>query len=136
MVLAMVAALHPQIVAVSLDRETARAAGLPVLLLDVLLSVAVSLAVVISVQTIGNVLVLALLVTPAATARLLTDRLGTMMWLGPLVGALASVVGLYLSWSIDLPTGGTIVLVLTAGFVAAWLAAPRHGLLARRRVRR
>ena len=62
----MVAALHPQIVAVSLDRETARAAGLPVLLLDVLLSVAVSLAVVISVQTIGNVLVLALLVTPAA----------------------------------------------------------------------
>lgn len=135
-VLAMVAALHPQIVAVSLDRETARAAGLPVLLLDVLLSVAVSLAVVISVQTIGNVLVLALLVTPAATARLLTDRLGTMMWLGPLVGALASVVGLYLSWSIDLPTGGTIVLVLTAGFVAAWLVAPRHGLLARRRVRR
>lgn len=105
-VLAMVAALHPQIVAVSLDRETARAAGLPVLLLDVLLSVAVSLAVVISVQTIGNVLVLALLVTPAATVRLLTDRLGTMMWLGPLVGALASVVGLYLSWSIDLPTGG------------------------------
>ena len=97
---------------------------------------AVSLAVVISVQTIGNVLVLALLVTPAATARLLTDRLGTMMWLGPLVGALASVVGLYLSWSIDLPTGGTIVLVLTAGFVAAWLVAPRHGLLARRRVRR
>ena len=135
-VLAMVAALHPQIVAVSLDRETARAAGLPVLLLDVLLSVAVSLAVVISVQTIGNVLVLALLVTPAATARLLTDRLGTMMWLGPLVGALASVVGLYLSWSIDLPTGGTIVLVLTAGFVAAWLVAPRHGLLARRRVGR
>lgn len=135
-VLAMVAALHPQIVAVSLDRETARAAGLPVLLLDVLLSVAVSLAVVISVQTIGNVLVLALLVTPAATARLLTDRLGTMMWLGPLVGALASVVGLYLSWSIDLPTGGTIVLVLTAGFVLAWLVAPRHGLLARRRVGR
>lgn len=135
-VMAMVAALHSQIVAVSLDRETARAAGLPVLLLDVLLSVAVSLAVVISVQTIGNVLVLALLVTPAATARLLTDRLGTMMWLGPLVGALASVVGLYLSWSIDLPTGGTIVLVLTAGFVAAWLVAPRHGLLARRRVRR
>lgn len=135
LVLTLLFLTHRQTVAVSLDRETARAAGLPVLALDVLLAVEVSLAVVISVQTIGNILVLALLVTPAATARLLTDRLTTMMWLGPALGCVTSVVGLYLSWAIDLPTGGTIVLVLTACFVLAWLLGPRHGLLARWRQR-
>lgn len=128
----VVLALNKEIVAVTLDRETARAAGLPVLAVDVLVHVCVALAVVVSVQTIGSVLVLALLVTPAATARLLTDRLGPMMLLTPLVGAAASVVGMYLSWSLDLPTGATIVLVLSAFFAAAWLAAPRHGWLARR----
>lgn len=128
----VVLALNKEIVAVTLDRETARAAGLPVLAVDVLVHVCVALAVVVSVQTIGSVLVLALLVTPAATARLLTDRLGAMMLLTPLVGAAASVVGMYLSWSLDLPTGATIVLVLSAFFAAAWLAAPRHGWLARR----
>ena len=92
---------------------------------------AVALAVVISVQTIGNVLVLALLVTPAATARLLCDRLGTMMILSPVLGAAGGMVGLYLSWALDVPTGATIVLVLTACFVLAWVFAPRHGLLAR-----
>ncbi|WP_172120433.1 anchored repeat-type ABC transporter permease subunit [Actinomyces faecalis] len=133
LVLAFVGLLHRPLTAVTLDRETARAAGLPVLMLDIALYVAVSLAVVMSVQTIGNVLVLALLVTPAATARLLTDRLSTMMIVAPCVGVLGSVVGLYLSWSIDLPAGGTIVLVLTAAFSLSWLAAPRHGLVARRR---
>ncbi|MBD4653044.1 anchored repeat-type ABC transporter permease subunit, partial [Xanthomonas citri pv. citri] len=77
--------------------------------------------VVISVQVIGNVLVLALLVTPAATARLLTDRLGQMMVLAPVIGGFSALVGLYLSWSIDLPAGGTIVLVATAVFLACWL---------------
>ncbi|MCL3777473.1 MULTISPECIES: anchored repeat-type ABC transporter permease subunit [unclassified Actinomyces] len=131
LVVGLVLLLHRPLTAVSLDRETARAAGVPVLLLDVALYTAVSLAVVISVQTIGNVLVLALLVTPAATARLLTDRLTTMLWLAPLIGALGGVVGLYLSWAVDVPTGATIVLLLTAAFALAWLAAPRHGALAR-----
>ena len=128
-VIGLIAALNKEIVAVSLDRETARAAGLPVLALDIALYVCVSLAVVISVQTIGNILVLALLVIPAATARLLTDRLLTMMIMGPLLGALGSLLGVYLSWSADLPTGATIVLVLGVMFALAWLLAPGHGLL-------
>lgn len=132
-VLVAVALAHRHLVAVSLDREFARAAGVRVLAWDVLLYVLVALAVVISVQTVGNVLVLALLVTPAATARLLTDRIGVMMVLGPAIGAGSALVGLYVSWSWDLPTGGTVVLVLTAAFVLAWVAAPRRGLLARRR---
>ncbi len=128
--------LHKELVTISLDRETARAMGLRVFWLDLVLYVLVTLAVVISVQTIGNILVLALLITPAATARLLTDRLPVMMVLAPAIGALAALIGLYISWSWDLPTGGTIVLVLTAGFLAAWFLAPRQGLVARHRERR
>ncbi|MBN8883552.1 manganese/iron transport system permease protein [Salana multivorans] len=128
--------LHSQLVAVSLDREMARATGLPVFGLDLVLYVMVTVAVVVSVQTIGNILVLALLVTPAATARLLTDRLGVMMALAPAIGAVCAVVGLYLSWSVDLPTGGTIVLTATAVFLLVWLLAPRHGLLGRYLARR
>ena len=126
---------HKELVAVSLDRESARALGLPVMRLDLLLYVVVAAAIVISVQTIGNVLVLALLVTPAAAARLLTDRLAPMMLLGPTIGGGSALVGLYLSWSLDLPVGGTIVLVATAVFLLAWLLAPRHGVLAGARTR-
>lgn len=128
-VLAAVLALHPRLVAVSLDREMGRALGLRVFWYDLALYVLVTLAVVVSVQTIGNVLVLALLVAPAATARLLTDRLAVMMAIAPALGSLAALVGLYVSWSWDLPVGATVVLVLTAVFLAAWLLAPRHGVL-------
>ncbi len=130
-VLFTVLLLHKEFVAVTLDREMARALGLRVFWLDLLLYVLVTLAVVMAMQTIGNILVLALLVTPAATARLLTDRLPVMMALAPAIGAGCAVIGLYLSWSWDLPVGGTIVLTLTAAFLVAHLLAPRHGLIAR-----
>ncbi|GAB7044199.1 MULTISPECIES: anchored repeat-type ABC transporter permease subunit [Catenuloplanes] len=126
-----VALLHKEFVAVTLDREMARALGLRVFWLDVTLYVLVTLAVVMAVQTIGNILVLALLVTPAAAARLLTDRLVVMMLLAPAIGALSAVLGLYLSWSWDLPVGGTVVLVLTGVFLLAFLLAPRHGAVTR-----
>lgn len=131
LVLGLLVGLHAQLVTVTLDREFARATGLRVFALDLVLYVLVTLAVVISVQTIGNILVLALLVTPAATARLLTERLGLMMVMAPAIGVGGSVVGLYLSWSYDLPVGGTIVLALTVAFLVAWLLAPRHGVLTR-----
>ncbi|RRD45199.1 anchored repeat-type ABC transporter permease subunit [Tessaracoccus sp. OH4464_COT-324] len=128
-VLLVAAAFHKELVAVSLDREYARSAGLPVLMLDVILYVLVTLAVVMSIQTIGNILVLALLVTPAAAARMLTDRLLPMMFAAATIGALSAFVGLYLSWALDVPTGGTIVLVATAVFMLAWAFGPRHGVL-------
>ncbi|MFU8849517.1 anchored repeat-type ABC transporter permease subunit [Micromonospora sp. SL1-18] len=134
-ILGLVFALHKEFVAVCLDREMARSMGLPVFWLDIVLYVLVTLAVVISLQTIGNILVLALLITPAAAARLLTDRLGVMMLLAPTIGGTSALVGLYLSWSYDTPVGGTIVLVATVVFLAAWLFAPRHGLLTKRRMR-
>lgn len=123
--------LHKEFVAVTLDREMSKAVGLPVFALDLVLYIMVAIAVVISIQTIGNILVLALLITPAAAARLLTDRLVGMMAIAPTIGAGSAFVGLYLSWSLDFPAGGTIVLVATAVFLIAWLFAPRHGLLAK-----
>jgi len=131
LILGIAFVLHKEFVAITLDREMARAMGLRVFWLDIVLYVLVTLAVVISVQTIGNILVLALLITPAATARLLTDRLGLMMAVAPAIGGASALVGLYVSWSWDFPVGGTIVLVLTAVFLAAWAFAPRHGQLAR-----
>lgn len=130
-VLALVVAFHKEFVVVGLDREFARSMGVPVLLLDIALTVLVTLAVVMSIQTIGNILVLALLVTPASAARMLTDRLVPMMATAAGIGAVSAFVGLYLSWSLDIPTGASIVLVCTAVFLAAWLLGPRHGVLRR-----
>ncbi|MCQ9330032.1 anchored repeat-type ABC transporter permease subunit [Corynebacterium phoceense] len=123
-VIGLVILIGPQLTAACLDRETARAMGLPAAVLDVVLYLAVTAAIVISVGTIGNILVLALLITPAATARLLTTSLRSMMALSALIGALGSFVGIYLAWAIDLPAGATIVLVLTACFLLVWALSP------------
>lgn len=135
LVLAVIAFFHKELVAVSLDREFAQATLMPVVWLDLVLYLAVTAAVVMSVHTIGNILVLALLITPAATARLLTDRLERMMLLAPALGAVSAFIGIYLSWVYDIPTGATIVVTATALFLVAWLAAPRRGLLATRLAR-
>ena len=112
---------HKEVVAVSLDRESARVAGLPVMALDLLVYISVAGAVVISVQIIGNILVLALLITPAASARLLTNSLGAMIRTALVIGVLSSLCGIYLSWSLDLPAGASIVCVVTVVFIAAWI---------------
>ena len=115
----------------SFDREMAQSLGLPVFWLDTLLLLLITLTIVISLRAVGNILVLAMFVTPAATARLLVDDLGRMMLLSALLGAAAGAGGLYISWYTDLAAGGTIVLTATAGFLAVFLLAPRQGLLVR-----
>ena len=122
-VILAVAALHKEFVAVSVDRETAAAMGIRVLLIDVILYLAVTAAVVMSVRTVGNILVLALLITPAAAARLWTDRLVVMMALSAVIGMVGSFLGVYVSWAIDVPTGATIVLVLTVVFLLSFFVA-------------
>lgn len=128
-IVSLVVVLRPWLTAVALDRETARAMNVRVALLDLVLYLCVTAAVVVSVQTIGNILVLALLVTPASAARLFTDNLETMMILAALIGVVGSVVGVWLAWSFDSPTGATIVLCVTAIFGASWLFA-RKGVRA------
>jgi manganese/iron transport system permease protein len=134
--LAAAAGLNRRLIAVSLDRETARAAGVPALWLDLALYAMVTIAIVISLQSVGNILVLALLITPAACARLLTDRLALMMLLAPLIGVASAITGLYLSYELGVAAGAMIVLVASGAFVVAWLLAPRHGLLTRARGKR
>jgi len=91
-----------------------------------------ALTIVVSLQTVGVGLVAAMLVTPAATAYLLTRRLATMMAVSAVVGAFSSVAGLYVSYYLDVASGAAVVLTATAAFLIAYIAAPRRGLLARR----
>jgi len=132
---AAILALRKELVTVSLDRETAAATGMRVFALDIGLYLMVTLAIVISLQAVGNILVLALLITPAAAARMLTDRLGTMMLVAATMGAVGAVIGLYLSFYFNLASGGLIVLVLTGAFVLCWVFGPRHGLIVKARQR-
>lgn len=111
------------------DREMAVSMGLPVFWLDTLLLLLITMTIVISLRAVGNILVLAMFVTPAATARLLVDDMGRMMVLSSVIGALSGVVGLYISWHTDLASGGMIVLTTTALFMVVMLVAPRHGLI-------
>lgn len=127
-IMAVLAVFHSRFVTVSLDKESARAMGLPVLALDIVLYVLVTISVVISLQTLGNVLVLALIVVPASAARLACTRLSRMMIFSPVFGIICSTLGLYLSWSFNLPVGGTIVLTMIAGFL---LTAAQSRLLPR-----
>ena len=126
-VIVLIAVFYRELLITSFDRAAAQAMGLPVLVLDLLLLVMISLTIVVSLRAVGNILVVAMLVTPAATARLLTDRLPVMILLGSTIGILSGIVGLYVSYYNDVAAGGTIVLVATAFFGLAWLFAPDHG---------
>jgi manganese/iron transport system permease protein len=132
----MAVALRRVLLIAAFDREMALAMGLPLFKLDTLLLVLVTLTIVVALRAVGNVLVLAMFVTPAATARLLVNDVGRMMALSSALGAGSGVLGLYLSWHTDLAAGGMVVLTATVIFLAAFLFSPRQGLLrslARRR---
>lgn len=114
----------------SFDPDFAASLGFPVRLLDVLLTTLLVIAIVVGLQTVGVVLMSAMVVAPAAGARQWTDRMGLMVALAALFGALAGVSGAAISSSTArLPTGPTIVLCLTALVVASLLLAPNRGLV-------
>jgi manganese/iron transport system permease protein len=128
--LILAVALRRVLLLSSFDREMAMALGLPVFWLDTLLLLMITLTIVISLRAVGNVLVVAMFVTPAATARLWVDEVGRMMALSAFLGAASGVVGLYISWYTDLAAGGVIVLTATAFFLATLALSPRSGLAA------
>lgn len=118
------------------DPVMAASIGLPVLLIDYVLTTCVSLVVVSAVSMVGVILVVGLLITPAATAYLLSDRLDRMMWLAALFGVTSVVGGLYLCVWLDSAGGGAIMLFCTLQFLVVLAVAPKYGLLARwRRMR-
>ena len=118
------------------DPNQARTLGLRAGVLHVVLLSLLAATSVAALQAVGACLVVAMLVTPGATAYLLTDRFGKMLWLSSAFGVGSSLVGAYASYYFNGSTGGCIVTLQTLLFLAAFLFGPKHGILAsRRRVR-
>ncbi len=111
------------------DAKHARSIGINTGILHYLLLTLLSLSAVVGLQTVGIILVVAMLITPGATAYLLTDRFDQMTLLAVASSAFSSILGVYISYWSDIETGGSIVLVQTLIFLIAFLFAPRYGIL-------
>jgi ABC-type Mn2+/Zn2+ transport system permease subunit len=128
-VLIVVFLLYKEFLVISFDPILASTMRLPVEPLRNLMLILLALTIVVSLQTVGVGLVSAMLVTPAATAYLLTRRLPTMMAIAALIGALSSVAGLYISFYINVSSGAAVVLTATAIFMITFVVAPGRGVL-------
>jgi manganese/iron transport system permease protein len=131
-VIVVVALLWKELLYATFDPLGAAASGIPVERLEYLFLALVALTIVVSLQAVGIILVVAMLVTPAATAQMLVVRFTRLMAVAALVGVTSAVLGLYLSYWLDVASGATIVLVQTGLFLLAMVLGPR-GILARRR---
>jgi len=130
-VLAIVLAIRKELLFATFDPLGAAASGLPVARLEYLLLALLGVTIVVSIQAVGIIMVVAMLVTPAATAQLLVIRFGRMMAVGVALAAISAVLGLYLSFYLNLASGASIVLVETVLFVIALVVGPKTGLLSR-----
>ncbi len=129
LVVLAILAFYKEFMVLSFDPVLAATMRLPAGLLHYLLLLLIAVTIVVSLQTVGIALMVAMLVTPAATAYLLTHRLSVMMLIGASVGALSAVIGLYLSFYMNIASGAAIVLVCTTFFILAFLFAPGKGAL-------
>lgn len=114
------------------DETHARSIGLKPLQLKILFFTILSACTVAALQTVGAILVIAMVVTPGATAYLLTDRFSRLLTISVIIGALTSAIGAWISYFLNGETGGVIVTLQTLVFLAAFLFAPRQGLISRR----
>lgn len=121
LLLLIVWALWKELLFATFDPLGAGAAGLPVRRLDDLLLILIAVTIVVSLQAVGIVLVVAMITTPAATAQLLVKRFGQMIALAALIGVTSSIVGLYVSYALDIASGASIVLTETFAFLVALL---------------
>lgn len=131
LVLLLVFVFYKELVLTSFDPVMAEASGMKVGLIHYLLMLMLTLVTVVSLQTVGVILVVSLLITPASTAYLLTARMSTMIFLSAAIGAISAIVGLFFSFSFNLSSGPSIVVVATAIFILAFIFAPRRGLIAK-----
>jgi len=122
-VLATVALLWKELLYSTFDPLGAAAAGLPVVRLEYLFLALIALTIVVSLQAVGIILVVAMLVTPAATAQLVSHSFGRLVAIASVIGVVSPIVGLYLSYWLNTASGATIVLVETAVFIVALVAS-------------
>jgi len=125
--LVALAALYRPLLAVGFDRTTARAFGARPLLVDLALLGLIAVAIVIGVRALGNLLVLALLVGPAATARLLVHRMTTLMAAAVVIAVAASIAGLYLSYYASIAAGASVAAVMVGAYLLALAAMATVG---------
>lgn len=121
LIVLVVLAFYKEFAVISFDPVLATTLRLPARLLDYLLYILIAIAIVVSLQTVGVALMVAMLITPAATAYLLTNRLKWMMVLAATIAAFSGVVGLYLSYYLNIASGAAIVLTCTACFGLVWI---------------
>ncbi len=134
MVLLLILIFYKQLVIVCFDPELGHVLRLPVLFLRTLLLVLVAVTIVLSLQAVGVALMLAMLLTPAATARLLVRRMPGMILLAAILGCGGGIFGFYLSWMLNIPPGSAIVLVLSAVFGIVYAGRALRQAWHRRRV--
>ena len=127
--LLVVVLFYKELLFSSYDATVAAASGIPVRFIQYLVPILVGVTTVAAVKTVGIILVLALLVTPAATAGLIARRLPGIIALSVVMALAATVVGLYLSFHLDLPSGPSIVIVAIVLFMAALVLSPSRGLV-------
>ncbi|EHJ08337.1 metal ABC transporter permease [Staphylococcus simiae] len=128
-VLILIIVFYKAFLVSSFDPTIAQAAGMPVKLIHYTMMILLTLVTVASLQTVGVILVVSLLITPASTAYLLAEKLSIMIVISASIGALSSIIGLFLSVQYNLPSGVVIVLVITVIFIITFLFAPKNGLL-------
>lgn len=128
-VIVCVYAFYKELLVSSFDSTMAAAYGLPTRVIHYFLMTLLTLVTVASLQTVGIVLVVAMLITPAAAAYLLTNRLWVMLYLSAGIGVLSSILGLYFSYTYNLASGAAIVLAATALFILAFVFSPKKGLV-------
>ena len=124
--LALLAALHWRLLAVGFDRASASSLGIRPAVVDAALLLALALAIVVAVQGLGNLLVVALLVGPAATARLVARRLAATMALAAGIGVASGIAGLYASYHLDTAAGGSIACAMVLAYVSVALTRGYH----------
>ena len=125
----LVVLFYKQLQITTMDAQLAKAYGFPTRMINYAVLLALAVVTVSAVQTVGVILVVAMLVTPAATAYLLSKKFSTMMMLAAALGMLSSIIGMYFSYTFELQSGPAIVLVAFAMFLLAFLFSPNQGFI-------
>lgn len=128
-IISLVVLFYKQLQITTMDPEVAKAYGFPTKTINYAVLIGLAVVTVSAVQTVGVILVVAMLVTPAATAFLLSKKFSTMMWLAAVFGMIASIFGMYCSYTFDLQSGPAIVLVAFTLFLLAFFLSPYQGVV-------
>ena len=131
LILLLVKLFYKELLFYTFDPLGAQAMGLPVTVIQFGLTAAITLTIIASMQAVGVVLVVSLLIAPGITAYLLVKELHQMMICGAIIGIISSVAGMYISYYLNVPSGAAIVLVVSGLFLLTLLFSPTQGILTR-----